>query len=110
MKEILSNPFIEEMYNKQKEEYEVLIAENDSKWEKYAEKTLECAAILYRSIEHQISNNNISKKMQNMVRNLTMAYAEEWEQTAMDYYKLGVVDGFKNRDKLSDILGGKCYE
>ena len=32
MKEILNNPFIEEMYNKKKGKYEELIAENDKKW------------------------------------------------------------------------------
>ena len=80
------------------------IAENDKKWEQYAEDTLECAGILYKSIEQHINNKDISKKMQCRVRDLTMAYAKEWEQTVSDYYKLGVVDGFKNRNKLNDIL------
>ena len=68
------------------------------------------AGILYKSIEQHINNKDISKKMQCRVRDLTMAYAKEWEQTVSDYYKLGVVDGFKNRNKLNDILGGKSYE
>ena len=89
------------MYNKKKGKYEELIAENDKKWEQYAEDTLECAGILYKSIEQHINNKDISKKMQCRVRDLTMAYAKEWEQT---------VDGFKNRNKLNDILGGKSYE
>ena len=110
MKEILNNPFIEEMYNKKKGKYEELIAENDKKWEQYAEDTLECAGILYKSIEQHINNKDISKKMQCRVRDLTMAYAKEWEQTVSDYYKLGVVDGFKNRNKLNDNLGGNSYE
>ena len=92
---ILNNPFIEEMYNKKKGKYEELIAENDKKWEQYAEDTLECAGILYKSIEQHINNKDISKKMQCRVRDLTMAYAK---------------DGFKNRNKLNDILGGKSYE
>ena len=51
------------MYNKKKGKYEELIAENDKKWEQYAEDTLECAGILYKSIEQHINNKDISKKL-----------------------------------------------
>ena len=110
---------LEYLKNNKKAEYIIMfmnktlrkhIVENDKKWEQYAEDTLECAGILYKSIEQHINNKDISKKMQCRVRDLTMAYAKEWEQTVSDYYKLGVVDGFKNRNKLNDILGGKSYE
>ena len=51
------------MYNKKKGKYEELIAENDKKWEQYAEDTLECAGILYKSIEQHINNKDITTQI-----------------------------------------------
>ena len=110
MKKILNNPYIEEMYNKQKGKFEELVLDNDVKMQKCCEDTLESARILYEFISKSASDKTVSEVLEKLVKKLSVSYDRELEETAIVYYKLGIFDGFNSQNELKDILGGECYE